>query len=91
MEQIYIVTMNHEDETGHEVLVLGVYDNYEQALTRVNEVYGEQEDYYIDSYGYHDGHNHHNGYAELHLNDKWDETIISMASYNINQDTNVEI
>lgn len=88
--KVWIVTKNHQDETGHEALILGVYDNEADAIARVNEIFDESEDEYIENYGGVEdfvAENHNNGYAELHLDCGWDETIIKASEYEINKPT----
>lgn len=84
-----VLKERHTEEESWEV-ILGVYDNEADAIARVNEVFDESEDEYIENYGGIEdfvAENHNNGYAELHLDCGWDETIIKAVEYEINRPT----
>lgn len=89
--KVWIVTKNHQDETGHEVLILGVYDNFEAAKARVDNEYKKEEEIYINNYGGHDGKLYNYGFAELHIDTGWDETTIGACSFDVNEDTEIEV
>jgi hypothetical protein len=94
MGKVWVVLKErHTEEESWEV-ILGVYDNEADAIARVNEVFDECEGEYIDHYGGVEdfvAENHNNGYAELHLDCGWDETIIGACSFDVNKDTEVEV
>lgn len=89
-EKVWVVLKKrHTEEESWEV-ILGVYDNEADAIARVNEIFDESEDEYIENYGGTEefvAENHNNGYAELYLDGVWDETIIKAVDYEINKPT----
>lgn len=91
MEQkIWLVVNERHTDEGSWQVILGIYDDFGKALERVDEIFYESEESYIENYGGVENfvaENHHNGFAELHLDDGWDETIIRATEYEINKPT----
>lgn len=85
---VWVVRVERYSDADSSEDILGVYDNEADAIARVNEVFDKYEDDYIENYGgveEFSAENHHNGYAELHLDCGWDETIIRTIEYEINK------
>lgn len=92
MKKIWIVTMHHICESEDVCMIVGVFDNFDQAKDLVDDLYDEQEDIYDNNYcGEYNAENHNNGYAELHYPDGWDDTIIVANDYELNAETHEEI
>lgn len=90
MTNVWIVLKERHTEEENWMVVLGVYDYFGDAFERVNEVFYDSEEEYIERYGGKEefvAENHNNGYAELHLDCGWDETIIKATNYTINKPT----
>lgn len=94
MTSVWIVLKERHTEEEQWMVVLGVYDYFGDALERVNEIFYESEEEYIERYGGKEefvAENHFNGYAELHLDCGWDETIIQAIKCDINKPINEKI
>lgn len=86
--KVWVVVRERHTEDNDSTIILGVYDNEADAIERVNEDFHETEEEYIEQWGeQYSGENHHNGYAELHVDDAWDETRIIATGYEINKPT----
>lgn len=89
----WIVVKKHYSDDDNSVFVIGVYDNEADAIDRVNEAFDESEDKYIENYGGVEdfvADNHNNGYAELHLDCGWDETIFNIQECEVGKPIEVK-
>lgn len=96
MTSVWVVLKKRHTDAEQWTIVLGVYDYFGDAFERVNEVFYETEENYIEAYGESDAdrieaENHNNGYAEISFDDGADVTIIKAEKYDINKPTYDEI
>jgi hypothetical protein len=94
MTSVWVVLKERYTEDGNSVEILGVYDYFGDAFERVNEVFYDCEEEYIETYGGEEefvAENHNNGYAELHLDCGWDETIINAVKCDFNKSIQISI
>ena len=89
MKKVWLVVKTRETDDHDDIqIILGVYDNFSDAVERVNEVFFEEEEEYIEQYGIeYIGDNHNNGFAELHIDYGQRDTIIKAVEYEINKPT----
>lgn len=88
--KVWIVTKQRETSGEQWHVIAGVYDNFSDALARVNELFIEAEEVFEDLYEgtEYEAENHNNGYAELHYgSEDFDDIIIKATEYTINQAT----
>lgn len=86
MNKIWVVSKSEHDVNGSWVVVLGVYDNERAAIARVSEIAVEVEERYEEEWGTKfEGQDHLNGYAKFESVDGYDETIITVIRFNVNE------
>lgn len=87
-KKLWVVIKTRNTETERFTSLLGLYEEFSDAVNRVDEVFMETEESYEDTYlemgDTITADNHHNGYAEVSLNGSLDETIIRATEYDMN-------
>lgn len=88
-KKVWIVIRDRFTSEGQTRVICGVYDNFGDALERVNEVYYEDEENFIEFYeGNFTSDNHNNGFAELQYGtEDYDNISISAVEFEINKPT----
>ena len=81
---LVIIEKTTNGERGEDIL--GVFDSLAEATKRVDEKFEEMEMWYAQKYGdNYVSHNHGKGFAELYVQDAWDETKIFCLEYEVNR------
>ena len=81
--------MSSHNSDNDKTYILGLYENFNEAVERVNKVAKETEQEFVVLYG--DdfvGENDHNGCAGFSATDKWDDVQIKAEEYEVNKDVN---
>lgn len=86
-KKLWVVIKTRNTETEQFTILLGLYEEFSDAVNRVDEAFMETKesyDVYLESGDTFTADNHHNGYAEVSLNGSLDETIIRATEYDMN-------
>jgi hypothetical protein len=89
-KKVWVVTRVRHTADDDSFIILGVYEEFGDAVARVDEAFIEDEEMFEEYYsaGIHNTENHHNGYAELHYGDcDYDDIVIRAEEYEINKPT----
>ncbi len=91
-KKVWVVVRTRLTNDRNSCIICGIYEDFGEAVSRVNEVFNDDCDTFDEVYGEtgvgYNADNHNNGYAELHYGDcDYDDIVIRAEEYEINKPT----